>query len=363
MKFELKLSPTLNTKTTILYTVTSLLAVLTIGCFAFFYFNLGNSYDSVAATQAGSEIKSVKSGNWNSPATWGGNTPLNEVAIIQEGHTVTVNTDENFAGDLLVHGILEINAGRTLTFTGENAKFKITDGGEIVRKFSLSGFAQNASFIINGQTHYLTWWSTDISGPTGYGDGYETLPIDLLAFNAALTPDKETEVIWTTASEENNDYFTIERSLDGQNFFTLDTIDGAGNSKEIKEYSYTDNSPVSGYNYYRLTQTDFDGKSETFDIATVFNDNAEPELSIVSIGPNPYSDHFEINFTSLDNSSVHMKISDMQGRTIFFKSLEAEKGLNSFTYVDQKDLQPGIYLFTIVQKGTPAKTYRIVKDS
>src|SRR5690606_12534735 len=201
-------------------------------------------------------------------------------------------------------------------------------------------------------------------GPIAFGLDAETiLPIELLAFNADLNENFDTDITWITASEENNDYFTIERSLDGKNFFTLDTIDGAGNSKEQLEYKYVDDAPVAGYNYYRLKQTDFDGKSETFEIATVFNENAAPELDIVSLGPNPYKDYFEINFTSIDESPVHLKISDMNGRTIFRKTMEARKGDNSFTYVDRKDLKPGVYLFTIVQKGTPAKTFRLVKDS
>lgn len=365
MKLELKPSPKLKNKTTILYTVTSLLAVFTMGCFAFFYFNMGVDHASVAATQANPVIKSKRTGDWNEASTWeGGIVPTSGQATILEGHRVTITENLAIAGDVLVDGILRINAGNTLELTAEDSKLAVSETGKITQNPEWLGAFAFAFLKVQEETYWLgVNIDSPTTGPTGFGVGYEILPIDLLTFDATLTPEKETEITWTTTSEESNDYFTIERSLDGQNFFTLDTIEGAGNSSELKEYAYTDTAPVSGYNYYRLKQTDYDGKSETFDIATVFNDNAEPELSIVSIGPNPYRDHFEINFTSLDNSFVHMKISDMQGRTIFAKSLEAEKGLNSFTYVDQKGLQPGVYLFTIVQKGTPAKTYRIVKDS
>lgn len=364
MKINLKPSAKLKNKISIIYTVSSIVAVLVLGTFAFFYFNMGIDHPSTAATQAGPEIRSVRSGNWNTASTWGGTVPANGVAIIEEGHTVTVTTNANFGGDLLLHGTLEVHAGRTLRFTAENAKFAITATGVIERVRHWGGLFDDALFVINGATHILDWlWSSTISGPTGYGDGYVTLPIELLAFNATLNAEQDTEITWATASEENNEYFTIERSLDGKNFFTLDTIAGAGNSKEQLEYSYVDDAPVAGYNYYRLKQTDIDGKSETFDIVSVFNDNAAPELNIVSLGPNPYRDYFEINFTSIDDSPVHLKISDMNGRTIFRKTLEAEKGDNTFTYVDRKNLQPGIYLFTIVQRGTPAKTFRLVKDS
>src|SRR5690606_24033309 len=175
---------------------------------------------TVAETLAGPEIRSVRSGNWNAASTWGGQVPVDGVAIIEEGHEVTVATNVNFAGDLLLHGTLGIRAGRVFTFTEEDAKFNITDTGMIRRVFSIwDAFLSNATFVIGGTSHVLTalFWQNSISGPTGYGDNYIILPIELLAFNADLNENFDTDITWITASEENNDYFTIERSLDGKN--------------------------------------------------------------------------------------------------------------------------------------------------
>src|SRR5690606_23628449 len=84
------------------------------------------------------------------------------------------------------------------------------------------------------------------------------------------------------------------------------------------------------------------------------------QVAQVSISPNPFNQHFEVSFHATDNSIVHLKLMDMQGATIFNKSLEAEKGTNTFVYNDHR-LQSGIYLLSIVQKGVPAKTFRMVK--
>lgn len=185
----------------------------------------------------------------------------------------------------------------------------------------------------------------------------------LLSFDAELTQEGKVSIVWSTATEKNNDFFTLERSLDGQNFFVLDTLEGAGISHARTDYTYIDAHPVSGPNYYRLKQTDYEGKFEYFKTIRVVNDQEKPALSMISIDPNPYRDQFKVSFYSIDNNAVHLKLMDMEGRTIFAKSLEAAQGLNSYTYTVEEDFQPGIYLFTIVQKGTPAKTFRVVKTS
>ncbi|HET6992024.1 MAG TPA: T9SS type A sorting domain-containing protein, partial [Bacteroidia bacterium] len=84
------------------------------------------------------------------------------------------------------------------------------------------------------------------------------LPIEMLRFDGVC--DKGNVLLnWTTASEQNNDFFTIERSTDGLTFSQIGTVDGAGNSDQILHYSFFDTDPVGGTNYYRIKQTDFNG--------------------------------------------------------------------------------------------------------
>ena len=74
---------------------------------------------------------------------------------------------------------------------------------------------------------------------------------------------------WSTASEQNNDYFYIERSLDGFSWTRIVEKNGSGNSSYQIDYSAVDNQPFLGINYYRLTQVDYDGQRESFDIIAV----------------------------------------------------------------------------------------------
>lgn len=117
------------------------------------------------------------------------------------------------------------------------------------------------------------------------------LPIVLLNFNAVLN-DRHTDLIWQTASEHNNDYFTVERSTDGFNFEPLQYVDGAGNSNSLLSYSTIDPNPANGYTYYRLKQTDFDGAFDYSEIRSVYL-GATDELSVY---PNPSTGI--VNFTA-----------------------------------------------------------------
>ncbi|MEQ9307571.1 MAG: T9SS type A sorting domain-containing protein, partial [Marinoscillum sp.] len=119
------------------------------------------------------------------------------------------------------------------------------------------------------------------------------LPIDLLDFSATIV-NESVQLKWKTATETNNDYFTIERSKDGQLFSEIEQIKGAGDSEEILEYSYFDNEPLSGVSYYRLRQTDFDGQYEVFDMVIVSFEPDQKQIQI-QIYPNPTTDLVHIN--------------------------------------------------------------------
>lgn len=96
------------------------------------------------------------------------------------------------------------------------------------------------------------------------------LPIELLTFDGFNK--KENNILtWSTASENNNDYFTLERSEDGENWKTVDSIDGAGNSTQLLNYTTVDNNFREVINYYRLSQTDYNGTREFFKIIAIDN--------------------------------------------------------------------------------------------
>ena len=85
-------------------------------------------------------------------------------------------------------------------------------------------------------------------------------------------------VQWSTASQVNNDYFDVQKSIDGYEWKDGVRMPGAGNSNSQIDYSWFDASPSWGVSYYRLKQTDYDGKSEVFQPVSVFVAREEPIL-------------------------------------------------------------------------------------
>lgn len=111
------------------------------------------------------------------------------------------------------------------------------------------------------------------------------MPIELLHFDATVV-DEQVELRWQTASEIDNDYFTIERSKDAQEWEVVTHVDGAGNSTQPLAYATVDNNPFTGVSYYRLKQTDFDG---TFTYSSIRAVTIGASFAL-TVYPNPVTD-------------------------------------------------------------------------
>jgi hypothetical protein len=96
------------------------------------------------------------------------------------------------------------------------------------------------------------------------------LPIELLYFNIDKD-DGYNHLTWSTASENNNDYFNIEKTIDGVYYNNIATINGAGNSNSQLNYEYDDFEIMDNICYYRLKQTDYDGKFKYHNLISVDN--------------------------------------------------------------------------------------------
>lgn len=145
------------------------------------------------------------------------------------------------------------------------------------------------------------------------------LPIELLDFHAVKNADNHVDIKWRTASEMNNDYFTIERTKDGDTFESIAKVDGAGTSTAILTYITTDTKPYKGLSYYRLKQTDFDGKySYTKLVAVELNTQNN-----IQIFPNPVymgeTTMLKIHGISTEEE-VTIHIRNIQGKEIFTKT-------------------------------------------
>ena len=157
------------------------------------------------------------------------------------------------------------------------------------------------------------------------------LPIELLSFSGK-PKDKYSEITWVTATEINNDYFTLEKSDDLIDWREITRTKGAGNSTQILNYSYNDYEILSEVMYYRLKQTDYNGEFKYSNIITL----AHKKGIESEIFPNPSSGLFTI---ISDEEITSIKIFDSLGKILFE---------NTNKIIDLYEFENGLYSVVII---------------
>jgi len=178
------------------------------------------------------------------------------------------------------------------------------------------------------------------------GWGYNALPIELIAFDAKVNGSK-VDLSWSTAAEINNDYFTLERSVDGRKFDNIGIVRGSGNTTTRRDYTFTDDSPLNGESYYRLRQTDYDGKFEVFDPKHISIKKNILEDSKLTVWPNPFSDHFEVEMETEDSGELSISIIGMDGRAIKTETILMNAPGVRWSFTDGNNLLTGTYILRL----------------
>lgn len=151
------------------------------------------------------------------------------------------------------------------------------------------------------------------------------LPIELLSFNATCNNDHEI-LSWSTASETNNDYFTIERSDDGNSFHAIGNVNGAGTTIQAQQYSFSDPAPIFAIAYYRLRQTDYNGNSSTSEIIIGEPCGSSSDyLDAFSSGPG-----INIVMNLSQQMNYNVTVLDARGRSIIDGQISGVEGENHF---------------------------------
>jgi hypothetical protein len=172
------------------------------------------------------------------------------------------------------------------------------------------------------------------------------LPIKLLSFEANVNDDK-VDLKWVTETEVNNDFFTIEKSIDGNNWEEVSIVSGAGNSNQMMEYFDSDYKLIKGISYYRLKQTDFDGVYTYSNMVPVKYVKNSADAG-VSLFPNPAirGENVKLKFDDKFEEKVLVVIRNAKGQEYFSKVvLNIDKGELVAIPIDY-DLPVGIYLVT-----------------
>lgn len=184
--------------------------------------------------------------------------------------------------------------------------------------------------------------SSFIAGSTCY---LTPFPVGLLAFDARVEKDGKVLCDWRTATELNNDFFTLERSKDGELYEEMGKIPGAGTSSTAQSYQWPDPLPHLGISYYRLRQTDFDGATTFYPPVSVQVFADEQPLTYRAF-PNPATDFFTLEVNSLSAVGSSLGIYNLRGQLIREYELELADGLSRHK-VDTHELSQGIYLIRL----------------
>ncbi len=174
------------------------------------------------------------------------------------------------------------------------------------------------------------------------------LPIELYSFDAVVTPNNDVRLDWSTASEHNNAYFTIEHMFEGETEI-IDTVAAQGGAGEGASYSYLHiNQPV-GTHYYRLHQTDYDGVSTVAsDWVAVVIENADQPVLAASVVPNPgRCQNIKVLVSGISDGKFRYVVADMSGQALIDRTVNTA-GATSYQ-IDASDwnLQSSVYLIKI----------------
>lgn len=185
------------------------------------------------------------------------------------------------------------------------------------------------------------------------------LPVDFLNITAAQKGGA-VAINWSTASENSNSYFDVEKSIDGSNFTTINSVKGAGNSSTRKNYGSYDAKPVAGYNYYRIRQVDFDGKFKFSDVVKV---KISFDKTGVSVLTNPFVNNITVDFVSPANQRLNVKLTDISGKLIATEFWNISKGSSRVVFSKVNNLKSGMYIFIVTDNdGAVIYNNKLVKQ-
>jgi hypothetical protein len=230
------------------------------------------------------------------------------------------------------------------------AMLRIVKSNGVAPGTSIAGGGTNANPYANKQG--LS--SSNMNNTFFMGSSWNTnpLPITLLSFTAV--PDgNRVKLDWVTATEENNDYFTIEKSKNGIDWAEVLQKSGAGNSNTNIAYYDYDNDPYAGTSYYRLKQTDFNGQFKYSDMVPVEFASADQDIEF-NIFPNPASSsfgdavQFTMNTEGMDEQPIVINVLDMSGRIVATVNQRTNRSILQAELVQSSNLKPGMYTVVAV---------------
>ncbi len=290
------------------------------------YFNGNPIADVGADLEPGMVEEILNNGYWDLAKISGPVTSAINVTLFFAGNGVAA------MGDVSNLIVAHFEGGMWTTAGGTPMGDPMT-GGEVT-----SGLVSSFSFFTLGSTMAMN-----------------ALPVELAAFTATAK-GQTVQLDWRTVSELNNAFFDIERSANGRDFERIGKVAGAGTSLAAIDYAFLDETPLKGWNYYRLRQEDFDGTFSYSDVQAVRLENSNTDIRL-EVFPNPTSSFLNLKTDGLLAPGDLLEIFDQTGRKM--RRFNAAEALNA--PLDVSQLPAGVY-FIRLQSATGRVQASFVKQ-
>lgn len=184
------------------------------------------------------------------------------------------------------------------------------------------------------------------------------LPVVLVGYTAELNSDKTVTLNWNTRQEENFSHFDIERSQDGNVWNVIATVQAKGNSSTETDYSFTDNNPSSGVNYYRLKMVDLDSRYGYTEIKVL----RSSLVNTISFFPNPARDYVNVALGEASGMEVTVRLINQAGQVLQEKKAAAGNGTTISFPLQQ--VASGLYILSVsAADGTHESSKLLVSRS
>jgi Secretion system C-terminal sorting domain len=305
-----------------------------------------------------SEYREYLQGELSSPLTAGLTYDINLYVSLADNSNLAISnigvkftaTKFNQANNCVITTAPDVNyTGTPITdkINWVQLSYTFTPATSGLLYFTIGNFFNNASTpttAVGGANSITRYFIDDVSVT-----GQVPLPIKLLNFTGKCNPNNTIILKWTTASEINNDYFTIEKSSDAINWGVIGIISGAGNSNTLLNYQFIDDNPQSETNYYRLKQSDFNGDFKYFKIVSVENCNNQSDN--ITVYPNPVTNTLQLTIASVNDANARIKIYDLLGNIIQQEVLTPLNEGNNKININVERLPKAMYVLVLEKEG------------
>ena len=221
-------------------------------------------------------------------------------------------------------------------------------------------YVTNAEYNTDGSSIAYNTTGTSIARKTSQGT-IAPLPVELTSFTGTVSARSLATLKWTTASERNTNYFSLERSSDGVTFTEVGHVPAATTSNQVRAYDYTDPQQLRATTYYRLRQVDLDSTTAYSSVVTLAP--AAPANRSVDVYPNPSAGRtVQVMLQGFSGEALTLHLVDALGRPVFSQTLAPADARYLAPLVLPQSLSAGTYLLTLAGSSAPIQKRIVVSD-